>query len=182
MRYHKLFILCYITIFWVSQGLCVQNLYLGNVFEYQLQEIKNTFYNVLPKDNTIAYTEVPRGLILSIDETKFFYSGDYKIKPSGARILDRIAYVLQNYNNKCVVESHTDEILSETGIYKQDWELSIARANAVADYLIKNGKIKPERVFPIGFGEMMPFKENVSQKGFSDKRVDFVIFDYDLRR
>ena len=170
-------------IFWVSQGQCVHNFYLSNVFfDYQLQKIKDDFYNILPKNGTIIYTEVPRGLILSIDEAIFFHPGSYAIKPSGTKLLDSISFVLQNYDNNCVVESHTDEILSENSIYKQDWELSIARANAIADYLVKNGKIKPERVFPLGFGEMMPFKENVSQKGFSDKRVDFVIFDYDIRR
>lgn len=182
LRYQKLFILCSITIFCLSQGDCAQNFYLSNVFDYHLHEIKNEFYNILPADDTIVYTEVPRGLILSIDEAEFFYSGSYGIKPSGARLLDRISFVLKNYDNKCVIESHTDEILPENSLYKHDWELSIARANAVADYLVKNGKIKTERIFPLGFGEMMPFRENVSQNGFSDRRVDFVIFDYDIRR
>lgn len=168
--------------FYGCRGLCVQNLYLSTDFDYQLQEIQNALYNVLPKDNTVTYTEVPRGLILSIEEDKFFHSGGYVIKPAGAKILNSIASVLQNYDNNCVIESHTDEILSENAIYKQDWELSIARASSVADYLVRVGKISPHRVFPLGFGEMMPFKENVSEKGFSDRRVDFVIFDYDIRR
>ena len=59
----------------------------------------------------------------------------------------------------------------------------MARANNIADYLIYCGKIPTERVFPLGFGELMPFKENVSNKitGF-DKRIDFVIFDYEYER
>lgn len=160
----------------------LENLYLSANFDSQINQIQNSFTEVLPKKNTIAYTKVPRGLILSIAEEEFFSPDKYLIKASGKEILNRIIYVLQKYDNDCVIESHTDEVLPKESIYSYDWELSIARANTIADYLVKVGKISSGRVFPLGFGEFMPFKENVSRKGFSDKRVDFVIFDYDVTR
>ena len=89
---------------------------------------------------------------------------------------------MQKYKNNCVVESHTDENISANNLYSEDWEISIARANAIADYLVKVGQIPSDRIFPLGFGEMMPFKENVSKKGFRDRRIDFVIFDYHVTR
>ena len=44
-------------------------------------------------------------------------------------------------------------------------------------------KVPFEKVFPMGFGELMPFKDNVSnnKKGF-DNRVDFVIIEYEAKR
>lgn len=165
-----------------SYAQCVQSLYLSASFDSQINRIQNDFSQILPPKNTIAYTKVPRGLILSISEEEFFAPLEYSIKPSGKNILNNIISVLQEYDNDCVIESHTDESLPQNSLYSQDWELSIARANAVADYIVKTGKIKSGRIFPVGFGEMMPFKENVSKKGFSDRRIDFVIFDYDVTR
>lgn len=160
----------------------LQNLYISTTFDSQINNIQQAFLNVLPARNTIVYTKVPRGLILSIAEQEFFAPLDYNIKPEGKRLLNSIISVLQEYKNDCVIESHTDENIPSSSEYQEDWELSVARANAVANYLVKNGNLPQGRVFPLGFGEMMPFKENVSPKGFSDKRVDFVIFDYEIKR
>lgn len=160
----------------------LQNLYISTTFDSQINNIQRAFLEVLPKRNTIVYTKVPRGLILSIAEQEFFAPLDYNIKPEGKQLLNSIITVLQEFKNDCVIESHTDESIPAASEYHEDWELSVARANAVAAYLVKNGKLPQGRVFPLGFGEIMPFKENVSPKGFSDKRVDFVIFDYEIKR
>lgn len=160
----------------------VQSLYISASFDSQINKIQNSFVQVLPKKETIAYTKVPRGLILSIAEEEFFAPLDYSLKPSGKQLLNRIISVLQEFKNDCTIESHTDEIIPEKSLYHQDWELAIMRANAIADYIVKSGHIPSKRVFPLGFGQIMPFKENVSPKGFSDRRVDFVIFDYEIKR
>lgn len=160
----------------------VQSLYISATFDSQMNSIQNAFSNVLPKKETIIYTKVPRGLVLSIAEKEFFSPLDYHIKPSGKQLLNSIISVLQEFKNDCTIESHTDENIPANSEFHQDWELAIMRANAIAEYIVKKGHIDSGRVFPLGFGEIMPFKENVSPKGFSDKRVDFVIFDYDLKR
>lgn len=180
------FVVIIMSLFLFAENCCntfaMESLYLSTSFDSQINLIQNSFMSVLPRKNSIAYTKVPRGLVLSIAEDEFFPPDKYSIKASGKEMLNKIIYVLQKYDNDCVIESHTDEILSNDSIYTYDWELSIARANAIADYIVKVGKVQSGRVFPLGFGELMPFKDNVSQKGFSDRRVDFVIFDYDVTR
>lgn len=55
------------------------------------------------------------------------------------------------------VEGHTDNIpLKDTSKYKSNWELSVARAVAVAQVLIKDLRIPPEKVAATGFGEFRP--------------------------
>lgn len=159
-----------------------QNFYLSADFDYKIESIKEAFSSFLPPQKNIKYTKVPRGLIISVAEEEFFAPSDYHIKPSGIYILNKIIAALKTLNNDCVIESHTDEDVTPDSDYTQDWELSIVRANAVADYIVRYGKIHPARVFPLGLGEFMPFKENVSREGFSDKRIDFVIFDYEFKR
>ena len=54
------------------------------------------------------------------------------------------------------VDGHTDTIpLSGTGRYRDNWELSSARATAVVKFLIENG-VAPERLVAAGFGEFQP--------------------------
>ena len=54
------------------------------------------------------------------------------------------------------VDGHTDTIpLSGTGRYRDNWELSSARATSVVKFLIENG-VPPERLVAAGFGEFQP--------------------------
>jgi len=54
------------------------------------------------------------------------------------------------------VDGHTDTIpLSGTGRYRDNWELSSARATSVVKFLIENG-VAPERLVAAGFGEFQP--------------------------
>jgi flagellar motor protein MotB len=61
-------------------------------------------------------------------------------------------------------------------------ELSIIRADEIVEFLINKNQISPNLLRSIGFGNMMPFYDNVSYKGHMDKRIDFVIFNYETER
>jgi chemotaxis protein MotB len=54
------------------------------------------------------------------------------------------------------VDGHTDnKPLSGTGRFKDNWELSTARATSVVKFLIENG-VPPDRLVAAGFGEFQP--------------------------
>jgi len=54
------------------------------------------------------------------------------------------------------VDGHTDNVpLSGTGRYRDNWELSSARATSVVKYLIENG-VPANRLVAAGFGEYQP--------------------------
>lgn len=145
--------------------------------------IKKMLEASLPENTPVIYTIVPRGLIVSIREDVFFQGDSINIKLSAKDILDSIVYVLKEINNNCTVESHTDGHTNSGGNFDSNWEISMVRANVVTDYLVICGKIPPSRVFSLGYGDIMPFKDSVSATmlGF-DKRIDFVIFDYNQKR
>ena len=57
------------------------------------------------------------------------------------------------------VDGHTDNIpLSGTGRYRDNWELSSARATSVVKFLIENG-VPANRLVAAGFGEFQPLDE-----------------------
>lgn len=136
----------------------------------------------IPKKNSVTYTEVPRGIILSIAQEEFFDNNSDKISKNGKILLAHIASLLDKFNNNCTIEAHSEELLTPDNIYRDDWEISIVRATKIAEYLSENFQIKNGRLFPVGFGKIMPFRGNVAPKEFFDNRIDFVIFDYSVTR
>lgn len=161
----------------------VKTIYVSAAVSNKALEIKKMLEEILPAKTPVVYTIVPRGLVVSVREDVFFRGENTKINLSGIYVLDGIVTILRKVDNNCTVESHTDGHNNPCGIYGSNWEISLARANSITEYLVYCGKIESERVFALGFGECMPFKDNVSaaKAGF-DKRIDFVIFDYEYSR
>ena len=161
----------------------VKTIFVSAAVNNKAVDIKKRFEEVLPAGTPVIYTIVPRGLIVSIREDTFFSGESVYIKSTAAGVLNGIAKVLKDIDNNCTVESHTEGHTSNDEGFNSNWEISMVRANSIADYLIYCGQIPVERIFPVGFGDFMPFKDTVSKtnSGF-DKRVDFVIFDYEYER
>ena len=128
----------------------------------------------------MTFTYVPRGLIISIDENVFFNPGQEKLRCEGLPVLDEIAGVLRQFNKSCVIEGHTENVIPEISSFKNNWELSLARANNITMYLMRCANISPERLFPIGYGEFVPFRGD--SKTNMNSRIDFVIIDYEVSR
>ena len=143
-----------------------------------IDDIKKT----IPENNLITYTTVPRGIVLSVAQSELFYDKSSKISPKGEKILAQVALLLNNFDNNCTIESHTDENTKNDGNSTADWEISVIRANVIAKYLINELKVDTSRIFSIGFGNSMPFNDNVANHNFTDSRIDFVIFDYTVER
>lgn len=166
------YILFLITILIFCSGFNFSISYKANV-----DEIEKYFQSAMPKISNIIYTKVPRGLIVSIDEKYFFDHDEVGIKESSLPILDSISGILNELQNFCVIESHTED----EGVV-ENWELSVQRASNIAEYLVKCGNLPNQRIFPLGFGEIMPFNDNVAPNGKMNNRIDFVIIEYEVKR
>lgn len=160
-----------------------ETVYINAVINNKATDVMNMLEKVLPEDIPVVYTVVPRGLIVSIKEDIFFKGDNILLNKSSAAVLDAIVSVLRRIGNNCTVESHTEGHNNPQGVYRTNWEISMARAESIADYLIYCGQIPASRVFTLGYGDCMPFRDSVSasKKGF-DRRIDFVIFDYEYKR
>lgn len=136
----------------------------------------------LPPYTHYTCTLVPRGFIISIAESDFFEKNSTEITPQGAVLLNAMGEVLEEINNECTIEGHSEEVLESNSVYQNDWEISVVRAESVLRYLIKYAEICPRRIHSIGFGDIMPYAENVTKKKFTNSRINFVIFDYSVSR
>lgn len=140
------------------------------------------FKAAIPLKDGIIYTKVPRGLIVSINEQYFFDRGAIKIRKSSLPILDALISVFNTLDTYCIIEDHSDPDGVDDSNYKSNWELTIARSSNIVQYFIRCGCINPDKVFGFGFGEFMPFKDNVAETGDMDNRIDFVFIDYEAKR
>lgn len=176
-----IFFLILILIFCSGHSDLVADISIAS-YQHNTRELEKIFKSSLPVKEGIVYTKVPRGLILSIDEKYFFNPGDVRLKESSLKILDTIILLLHKIPNYCIVEDHTENAILEGGQFQENWELSMARSDNIVQYMSYYGKIPAEQLFSLGFGEYMPFKDNVAPQKGMNNRIDFVIIEYDSKR
>lgn len=148
--------------------------------EPNLKKVEMLFKEYVKPSGIMIFTYVPRGLIISIEEKSFFNDNSEKIHCSSLIVLDNIGKIMNVSGKNWVVEGHTEG--TNNFYYKHNWEISLARANNIVKYLMRCAKVSPEKIVPIGFGEFMPFADNVSDKSNMNNRIDFVILDYEAKR
>lgn len=114
-------------------------------------------------------------LKLTMSSEVSFDFNSASIKPTFYSSLDKIAEVMNRYpQTQILVVGHTDSVGSE----QYNLELSLRRANAVADYLIGHG-VSAARMGTEGHGEMEPLASNDTPEGRArNRRVEiFVVPD-----
>jgi len=96
-----------------------------------------------------------------------FKSGSAEIGEKGKAKLSEISNLLKSITKKIPskinwiiqVEGHTDNVPISNNEYPSNWELSVARAIAVARIMIEND-IEPKRINVAGYGEFRPLVKN----------------------
>ncbi len=102
----------------------------------------------------------------------YFAFDSYDILPKEAVKLDRVAEILKsNPDLKVEIAGHA----SSDGPFSYNLALSLKRALAVRDYLVKKG-VHPDMLIPRGYGETRISKFNrTEQERAFNRRVDFVV-------
>ena len=114
-------------------------------------------------------------LHFSIAEPLLFNSGEAVLKPEAYTILALIADILNMVPFEVRIEGHTDSIPIRTVRFPSNWELSYARALALAQRFEEYG-VNPSRFQVIGYGEFRPMADNATPQGRSlNRRVEIVI-------
>jgi chemotaxis protein MotB len=108
----------------------------------------------------------------------FFGSGGADLTGPGIAELDKLAETLRGLEREIPpdiawiarIDGHTDKrLLSGIGQFKDNWELSAARAISVVRYLISRG-ISPHRLVAAGFGESSPIDFGDSPEALARNR------------
>ena len=123
------------------------------------------------KEKKISLKRIEEGKGIVVDNIHFEVGKAYLRKES-LNILDRIIdQMKRNTGIKREVRGHTDS----TGGKEYNQKLSERRADAVSEYMIKQG-ISPERLSSVGFGENKPVADNRTPEGRKkNRRTEFFV-------
>jgi len=108
----------------------------------------------------------------------FFDTGRATLdKPEGLAELDGLATALLELEKKIPgeipwvlrVDGHTDVRGINSPQFRNNWELSVARAISVVQYLIAKG-VSPQRLVAAGFGEFQPIDTDKTEEAYSRNR------------
>jgi chemotaxis protein MotB len=118
----------------------------------------------------------PEGFVISLHELGFFNTGEARLMPGAGDKVKLIAGVLMQYGLDMRVEGHTDNVPIHNAQFASNWELSTARAMAVAMMLVNESGADPQRMSIAGYGQYRPAASNDTPEGRrANRRVDIVV-------
>ncbi len=108
-----------------------------------------------------------------------FKTGSYKLSDAGKKQLKIISNVIKEMETKIPsdiewiirVDGHTDNkpVVYGNRAYSNNMELSLLRATAVVNELVRDG-VARKRLVPTGFGDMYPFAPNTDKTNMQKNR------------
>lgn len=129
------------------------------------------------KDDGLT-VEIKDGKVyVSLSNKLLFASGSTKIDANGQKALVGLANVLKEQKDLTImVEGHTDDqMVSNLGAIKDNWDLSVMRSTEVVRILVTSG-VEPTRIIPAGHGEFIPKVSGSSAEArAANRRTEIVI-------
>lgn len=127
-----------------------------------------------PPPGSITTHLTKEGLVISLHEAGFFSSGSSEVHPSAIAFLTRLAAALPQ--GPLRVEGHTDNVPIHTPQFDSNWELSTARATAIARLLLEHSEVAPANLSAAGYAEYHPIAPNLTEAGRAqNRRVDIIL-------
>jgi len=115
-------------------------------------------------------------IIIRVAENGTFGSGTATVTPAFASLLVELSSLLSGLSGTLSVHGHTDNVPIRTAQFRSNWDLSAMRAASVANVLIEDGNMAPERLIIQGFAETRPVASNTTSDGrAANRRVELLI-------
>jgi len=132
----------------------------------------------------IAYGRLKHHATLEITDDKvkltlmmplFFESGSAEIHTDAVASLESLVDPIQRFPTEAIVEGHTDNVPMLGGAYSSNWELSVARAVSVIEFLVSRG-VPPGKLVAGGYGEFHPAHPNNTPQNMAlNRRIEITI-------
>ena len=133
-------------------------------------------------NNGITVDRTPLGVRIRVPDRVFFGPGQVRLSSNGKRVLQRVARLIRSeYDGRLVrVDGHTDDTPTRKvkARFPTNWELSTARACAVVRYLVEDGNVNANSIFPAGFSYYRPVQAGRTTSARSkNRRVEITILN-----
>lgn len=126
------------------------------------------------RPDAVVLRTTPEGLVVSLREYGFFGSGSALVRETSMPMLVELAKAMPE--GPVRVEGHTDGVPIHTAQFPSNWELSSARAAAIARILLECGHVAPSGMAVEGLAEFHPVAANDTEANrMTNRRVDVII-------
>ncbi len=147
--------------------------------EQQAQQEAVQFAQALSKEIGDGAVEVETDgskVIIRVKEKGSFDSGSAELKFAYIPVMEKIRDLLIRVSGKIAIEGHSDSIPYSGGRFQSNWDLSAARALAVAHELFADPRVDPGRFTVSGKADSQPLVPNDTPDNRStNRRVEIVI-------
>jgi chemotaxis protein MotB len=128
----------------------------------QLQHIEQAVTKSISKQDAdklkLKVTSNEKGIVIRLAGDVFFESGSAHIRPPMTKVIAKIAASLKADKHYIAVEGHTDGAPINSAQFPSNWELSSARAQSIANFLMARG-VAPTRVSVTGYADTRPVQK-----------------------
>jgi len=109
-----------------------------------------------------------------------FAPGSAKVTPSVRPFVDRLGALIVKSGRRLRIEGHADfddseAIARKASAYPNTWELSGARATALAQYWMRKFDLDPTKIEAAGFGKYRPLEKKAGRPPQANRRIEIVI-------
>ncbi len=144
-----------------------------------LDNLASVLEKTVAEDEVLAHSRIMRlqdRLVIALPGDLLFAPARADLSEKAREAVFNLGGVLRNIGNQIGVDGHTDPVLVTGGAYTSNWELSLARAAAVANALRRSGYT--EDIVAYGFADSR-FSQlpdlPVDQRRALGRRVDIVV-------
>lgn len=128
------------------------------------------------KNHEVDLRITPEGFVISLRELGFFDSGQAVLLPGAADKIIRISKILAQHDLEMRVEGHSDNQPINNSQFRNNWELSTARAMTVLLLLVNEAGYDPNKVSVSGYAQYRPVADDSTPEGRRmNRRVDLVV-------
>ena len=125
-----------------------------------------------------AVEKVGDQIMISLSAANSFRSGYAELQTGFLDTLRNVGESVANVGGQVQVSGHTDNIpIAFSERFDSNWDLSAARAAAVADFFFANNGIDSQRVSVFGYADTKPVSDNDSAAGRAQNRRIEILID-----
>ncbi len=117
----------------------------------------------------LGLTDNEKWVDITLDAHMLFDTASAELSQQAMMVLSDISATLTPLANSIQVRGHTDNIPINSGLYKNNWALSSARAVAVVSFLVEKG-IAPLQLTAVGLSKYDPIDTNDTEYGRKNNR------------
>jgi len=117
-------------------------------------------------------------ILIQLSAQDSFRSGYAELRPDFLPTLSAVGQSISDLNSKVTVSGHTDSIpIAFSERFLSNWDLSAARAAAVADFFLDSNAVPDSQIDVVGFADTKPVASNATPAGRSQNRRIEILID-----